>query len=160
MNVGVRLLHLHEVRDVPALDALLEDLHRREAHALGPDVLRVDVVAARHAAAGVGVVALDGGDQHHLAGVEDRREDVVVGQVAAAVVGIVGDQHVALEQAVGAEELEREAHRQRRAEHELRDADADSAARAPRASRMVALRSFDWLRIGVVAVRLTCVAIS
>ena len=35
-----------------------------------------------------------------------------------------------------------------------------SAARAPEASRMVALRSFDWFRIGVVAVRLTCVAIS
>jgi hypothetical protein len=34
------------------------------------------------------------------------------------------------------------------------------AASAPRPSRMVALRSFDWFRIGVVAVRLTCVAIS
>ena len=29
----------------------------------------------------------------------------------------------------------------------------DSAARWPVASRMVALRSLDWLRIGVVAVR-------
>src|SRR5262249_20173114 len=36
----------------------------------------------------------------------------------------------------------------------------ESAASCPRASRMVALRSFDWFRIGVVAVRLTCVAIS
>jgi hypothetical protein len=36
----------------------------------------------------------------------------------------------------------------------------DSAARQPRASRIVALRSFDWLRIGVVAVRETCVALS
>ena len=74
-----------------------------------------DVVAARRAAAGVGVMALDGRDQHALAVVEDRREDVVVGQVAAAVVRIVGDQHVAVEEAVLAEELDREAHRQRRA---------------------------------------------
>ena len=29
----------------------------------------------------------------------------------------------------------------------------DSAARRPSASRMVALRSLDWFRIGVVAVR-------
>jgi hypothetical protein len=34
------------------------------------------------------------------------------------------------------------------------------AARHPEASRMVALRSFDWFRMGVVAVRLTWVAIS
>ena len=36
----------------------------------------------------------------------------------------------------------------------------DSAASLPCASRMVALRSFDWLRIGVVAVRETYAAIS
>ena len=36
----------------------------------------------------------------------------------------------------------------------------DSAASRPRPSRIVALRSFDWLRIGVVAVRETNVAIS
>jgi hypothetical protein len=36
----------------------------------------------------------------------------------------------------------------------------ESAASCPVASRIVALRSFDWFRIGVVAVRLTCVAIS
>ncbi len=35
-----------------------------------------------------------------------------------------------------------------------------SAASRPRASSTVALRSFDWFRIGVVAVRLTYVAIS
>src|SRR5437763_17116143 len=34
------------------------------------------------------------------------------------------------------------------------------AARRPCSSRMVALRSLDWLRIGVVAVKETCVAIS
>ncbi len=82
-----------------------------------------DVVAARRAAAGVGVMALDRCDQHALAVVEDRREDVVVGQVAAAVVGVVRDQHVAVEEAVLAEELDGEAHRQRGREHELRDAD-------------------------------------
>jgi hypothetical protein len=53
------VVHLHEVRNVFALDAALEDLHRREAHAFGPDVHRIDVVPARHAAAGIGVVALD-----------------------------------------------------------------------------------------------------
>ena len=84
-----------------------------------------DVVAARRAAAGVGVMALDGGDQHALAVVEDGREDVVVGQVAAAVVRIVGDQHVAVVEAVRPEELDREAHRQRRRQHELRDADGE-----------------------------------
>ena len=36
----------------------------------------------------------------------------------------------------------------------------ESAARRPWPSRIVALRSFDWLRIGVVAVRDTYVAIS
>jgi hypothetical protein len=36
----------------------------------------------------------------------------------------------------------------------------ESAASCPVASRIVAFRSFDWFRIGVVAVRLTCVAIS
>ena len=36
----------------------------------------------------------------------------------------------------------------------------DSAASRPRASSTVALRSFDWLRIGVVAVRETYSAIS
>src|SRR5271157_5157701 len=36
----------------------------------------------------------------------------------------------------------------------------ESAASRPRPSRIVALRSFDWFRIGVVAVRETCVAIS
>ena len=35
-----------------------------------------------------------------------------------------------------------------------------SAASRPRASRMVALRSLLWFRIGVVAVSETCVAIS
>ena len=54
---------------------------------------------------------------------EDGREHVVVGEVAAAVVRVVGDEHVALAELVDAEELEREAHRQRRGEHELRDAD-------------------------------------
>ena len=105
-------------------------LHDRPAHALAPDVGGGDVVAAGHAAAGVAVVALDARDQHHAppAGAagsvgEHRREHVVVGEVAAAVVRVVGDEHVALAELVGAEELEREAHRQRRREHELRDAD-------------------------------------
>src|SRR5207245_11079426 len=81
----------------------------RDTPALCPDVGRGGVVPARHAAAGVGVVALDGGDQYQLARVKDGREDVVVGQVAAAVVGIVGDQHVAVVEPARAEELERDA---------------------------------------------------
>ena len=44
---------------------------------------------------------------------EHRREHVVVGEVPAAVVRIVGDEHVALAELGDAEELEREAHRQR-----------------------------------------------
>ena len=105
------VVRLHEVGDVAALDPLLEDLHRREAHSLRPDVARVDVVAARHGSAGVGVMALDRGDEHHLPLEENRREDVVVGEMTAAVVGIVGDQHIAIVQTVATEEVEREAHR-------------------------------------------------
>jgi len=73
----------------------------------------------------IGVVALDRGDQHALAVVKDGREDVVVRQVAAAVIGVVCDQDVAFEEAVLAEELHGEAHRQRGREHELRDADGE-----------------------------------
>jgi hypothetical protein len=109
------------VRDVLPLDAPLEHLDRGEAHALGPDVGRVDVVAARRAAAGIRVVTLDRSDQHHLAVVKDGRVDVVVGQVSATVVGIVAEEDVTLEEAVPPEELEREADRQGAREHELRD---------------------------------------
>ena len=63
----------HHVLDVAALDALLEDLDRREAHALRPDVGRIHVVAPRGTAPGVGVMALDRGDQHALAVVEHGR---------------------------------------------------------------------------------------
>ena len=74
-------------------------------------------------------------------------------------VGVVGDEDVALVELVDAEELEREAHRQRGREHELRDADRQRGEPAL-CVEDVALRSFDWLRIGVVAVRETYSAIS
>ena len=61
--------------------------------------------------------------EHELAVDVDGREDVVVGQVPAAVVRVVGDEDVARPELVDAEEVEREAHRQGRGEHELRDAD-------------------------------------
>ena len=56
---------------------------------------------------------------------DDRGEHVVVGQVPAAVVRVVGHEDVALAELVDAEEVEGEAHRQRRGQHELRDADAE-----------------------------------
>ena len=74
-------------------------------------------------------------------------------------VRVVGDEHVAgVELAV--EELEAEAHRQRRRLSMNCGMPTDSAARRPCPSRIVALRSLLWLRIGVVAVRDTNVAIS
>ena len=55
-------------------------------------------------------------------------------------VRVVGDEHVALAELVDAEELEREAHRQRRREHELRDADRQRGEAARRVEdRRVAL---------------------
>jgi hypothetical protein len=127
----------------------------RPAHALAPHVVGRDVVAAGHGAARVAVVALDGGDEHHPAGGrtgrgvdhvgEHGREHVVVGEVAAAVVGVVGHEHVALPELLDPEEVEGEAHRQRGREHELRDPHRQCGER-PWASRMVALRSLDWLR--------------
>ena len=93
------------------------------------------------------MVALDARDEHHAAAAgrgrvvgEDGREDVVVGEVTAAVVRVVGDEHVALAELVDAEELEREAHRQRRGEHELRDPDRQRGEPALRVEdRRVAL---------------------
>ena len=74
------------------------------------------------------MVALDRRDEHHPASSggrivgEHRREHVVVGEVPAAVVRVVGHEHVALTELGRAEEVEGEAHRQCRGEHELRDA--------------------------------------
>ncbi len=90
---------------------------------------------------------------------EHGREHVVVGEVTTTVVRVVRDEDVALAELVDTEELEREPDRQRRREHELRDADRQRCEASAR-SRIVALRSFDWLRMGVVAVRDTYVAIS
>ena len=47
-------------------------------------------------------------------------------------VRVVRDEHVAFAELVDTEELEREAHRQRRGEHELRDADRQRREAAPR----------------------------
>ena len=123
---------LQRVQHVAPFDASIEHLHDRPPHAFAPDVGGGDVVAAGHAAAGVAVMALDAGDQHHPPSAgrgrvvgEHWREHVVVGEVAAAVVRVVGDEHVALVELLGAEEVEREAHRQRGCEHELRDADRE-----------------------------------
>ena len=59
---------LQRVEHVAALDAAVDDLHDRPAHAFAPDVGGGDVVAAGNAAAGVAVVALDARDQHHARG--------------------------------------------------------------------------------------------
>ena len=113
----------HREHDVAPLPARLDDLQQRVARALRPDVLGEDVVAAGHRAAGVAVMALDRRDQQQRAVVvEHRREHVEVGEVPAAVVRVVGDDHVTRVQLV-AEEVDREPHRQCRAQHELRDAD-------------------------------------
>ena len=65
--VGDAVVGLQRVEHVAPLDAAVDDLHDRPAHALAPDVGGGDVVAAGHAAAGVAVVALDARDQHHAA---------------------------------------------------------------------------------------------
>ena len=128
--VGQPVVHLQRVEHVAALDALVDDLHDRPAHAFAPDVGSGDVVAAGHGAARVAVVALDRRDEHHASRArarvvgEHRAEHVVVGEVAAAVVRIVGDEHVALAELVDTEELEREPDGQRGGEHELWDAHA------------------------------------
>ena len=59
------VVRLQRVQHVAALDATVDHLHDRPAHAFAPDVGRRDVVTAGHAAAGVAVVALDARDQHH-----------------------------------------------------------------------------------------------
>jgi len=60
-----------------------------------------------------------------------RGEDVVVGQVPAPVIGVVGHEDVTLVELVDAQEVEGEAHRERRGQHELRDADAQGGQPAP-----------------------------
>jgi hypothetical protein len=91
--------------------------------------------------------------------VEDRREDVVVREVPAAVVRVVRDEHVAVERPSGPKNST--AKRTGSVDDSMNcGMPTESAASCPVASRIVAFRSFDWFRIGVVAVRLTCVAIS
>ena len=122
---GQAVVGLEHVQDVAALLARLNDLDRGETDALGPHVEGVHGVAAGGRAAGVAVMALNGNHEDKLAvGVEDRGEDVVVGQVPAAVVGVVGEDHVPVGEAVLTEEVQGEAHRQRRTQHELRNARA------------------------------------
>jgi hypothetical protein len=122
MNPGRRLL-AHRQHDIAPLLPRVDDLEQRVARALAPDVLGEHVVAARHGAARVAVVALGRGEeQQHALVVEHRAEHVEVGEVPTPVVRVVGDDHVARMQLAG-EELTREAHRQRGREHELRDAD-------------------------------------
>ena len=71
-------------------------------------------------------MALDRCQQEQLTVLgEDGREHIEVREVSAPVVGIVGDEHVAGVE-LTFEELETEPDRQRRAQHELRDADRES----------------------------------
>ncbi len=101
--------------------AALDDLQEWVPRAFGPDVLRVHVVSTGERAAGVPVVTLDRRDQEQLAvGGEDGREHVEVGQVPATGVRVVGDEHVTGIQ-LAFEELQAEAHRERRRQHELGD---------------------------------------
>ncbi len=128
-EVGQPVVDLQGIEHVPPLLAPVDHLDHGEAHALAPDVVGRDVVPAGDGAARVAVVALDRADEDHppvagLVGREHGGEHVVVGQVPAAVVRVVGDEHVALAELVDAEEVEREAHREGRRQHELRDADA------------------------------------
>ena len=115
----------HRVEEVAAFLPLVDDLDSRPADALGPDLGRVDVVAAGAAATGVAVVALDRGNADEPPVDDDRRVDVVVGQVTATVVRIVGGEHVAGPPLVLLEEVEGKPDRQGRGQHELGDADTE-----------------------------------
>jgi hypothetical protein len=137
---GDAVVGLERKEQVASLLAPVDDLHRGPARALAVDLVDRDVVAARHAATRVGVVALDRGDAQKTAVSEARRVHVVVGQVASPVVGVVAQEHVAVVPLLRPEELEREAHGQRRLEHELGDADAEGGEAPPRVEdRRVAL---------------------
>ena len=111
----------HGQNDVTAFLAGVDYLQKRIAHALAPDVLGEDVVAAGHRTAGVTVVTLDGREEHQPAvGVEHRGKDVYVRQVPATVKRIVRQDHISRIQ-IPFEELAGEPDRQGRREHELRD---------------------------------------
>ena len=77
--VGQAVVHLQRVEHVAALDAPVDDLHDRPAHAFAPHVGGGDVVPTGHRAAGVAVVALDRRDQHHATRARGR----VVGEHGA-----------------------------------------------------------------------------
>ncbi len=133
------VVRLERVEDVAAFDPAVEDLDHRPADTFAPDVRGGDVVATGNPAAGVAVVALDARDQHHAPSTrgggivgEDGREDVVVGKVPPAVVRVVGDEDITFAELLDTEELEREAHREGRRQHELRDADRQGREPAAR----------------------------
>ena len=154
------VVHRHHVLDVAPLLAALVDLDRREADALGPDVGRVHVVAARARRR-----RCRRGGTGSTRSARTRRR----GRRARTRCSRAGDRR----RGTG---RWRPARRRRRGPSAPKNSTAkrtgrvddsmncgmptDSAASCPRPSRIVALRSFDWFRIGVVAVRLTCVAIS
>ena len=73
--------------------------------------------------------------------------------MAPAVVGVVGHDHVARMKVV-AEEVDGQSHRQGRGQHELGNADGQRGQPAVLVEDR-RFRSFDWFRIGVVAVRET-----
>src|SRR4029077_19997078 len=81
------VVDLQRVQNVATLDAAVDHLPRGPANPFAPDVVRGDVVAAGHVAAGVAVVTLDARDQDHAAAARcsgvvavDGCEDVVVGK--------------------------------------------------------------------------------
>ena len=119
------VVRLEQVEHVAALPPLLHQLRCGAPEPLGPDVHGVGRVAARHHPGGVGVVALDRGEQRELSLREHRREDRPVRQVAAAVVRVVARDHIAVEELVAPEEIEREPDRAHRAQHELGHADVE-----------------------------------
>ena len=86
---------LDERHDGLVEDALVVELHRRDAQPLGIDLGRVRGVRAGDPAADIGVVADRAGEGETLALVKQRLEDEDVGQVHAAVERVVHDEDVA-----------------------------------------------------------------
>ena len=86
----------NQIPDVAAQLALLVDFHRRNAQRLLPDFLGVGIVAARHGAADIGLMALHRGPGDQRAVVEDRLIDGDVVVLVAEREHVVVEDHVAV----------------------------------------------------------------
>ena len=85
-----------QIPDVAAQLALLVDLYGRNAQRLLPDFLGIGIVAARHGAADIGLMALHRRPRHQRAVVEDRLIDGDVVVLVAEAEHVVVEDHVAV----------------------------------------------------------------